>query len=199
MVRLLSVILLLGLLVPAGAHSEQEETRLIISLSAEKLTLQYATSFPSAGGFTRLRAMDQNGDEEYSEEEKESFLNQRSRDYLAGLRVEQDGQPLTMEVVRQEALIDSNTVGLNKLKVYYTVEGKLASEPHEGTKITILDPVVGWNEVEAHGQVASVSGDIPGDVLDVVPDQQGWAVLQIVQHPVALLPGAHVGEFQSGG
>ena len=95
MLRLLAVIaFLLGLFAPCAAHSEQEDTRVVLSLSEEKLVLEYITSFPSAGGFTRLREMDQNGDEQYSEEERTRFLDQRAAGHLAQLQIEQDGQPL---------------------------------------------------------------------------------------------------------
>ena len=175
MLRLLAVIaFLLGLFAPCAAHSEQEDTRVVLSLSEEKVVLEYVTSFPSAGGFTRLREMDQNGDEQYSEEERTRFLDQRASAHLAQLRVEQDGQPLKLAVVKQEALIDSNVVGLNKLQVHYVLEGSLLTPPREGeTTISIVDPVVGWNEVESKGHVGSVEGDIPGDVLKVVYGHTG--------------------------
>ena len=143
-------------------------------LSEEKLVLEYITSFPSAGGFTRLREMDQNGDEQYSEEERTRFLDQRAAGHLAQLQIEQDGQPLKIVVVKQEALIDSNVVGLKKLQVRYVLEGSLLAPPREGeTTISIVDPVVGWNEVESKGHVGSVEGDIPGDVLKVVYGHTG--------------------------
>ena len=146
----------------------------MLSLSEEKIVLEYFTSFPSAGGFTRLREMDQNGDEQYSEEERTRFLDQRAAGHLAELRVEQDGQPLKLAVVKQEALIDSNVVGLNKLQVHYVLEGSLVAPPREGeTTISVVDPVVGWNEVERKGHVGSLEGDVPGDVLKVVYGHTG--------------------------
>lgn len=173
--RLLLVItLFLGLFAPGAAHSEQEDTVMVLSLSEEKVVLEYFTSFPSAGGFTRLREMDGNGDEQYSEEERTRFLDQRANGHLAQLRVEQDGKPLKVAVVKQEAIIDSNVVGLNKLSVHYVLEGSLLAPPEEGkTTISIVDPVVGWNEVERKGHAGSLEGDIPGDVLKVVYGQSG--------------------------
>jgi ABC-type nickel/cobalt efflux system permease component RcnA len=81
---------------------------------------------------------------------------------------------LKVTVVKQEALIDSNVVGLNKLKVHYVLEGQLLTPPEEGkTTISVVDPVVGWNEVESKGHAASVEGDIPGDLLKVVYGHAG--------------------------
>ena len=152
----------------ASAHNEQEDTQLTISVSEQSLILRYSTQFPSAGGFTRLREMDTNQDEQYSEAEQQAFLTRRAGKFLEEIKVTQDDTTLKMELDKQEARIDSNIVGLQKLSVHYTLKAVLPRPPAPGTRISIDDSNVGWNHVDLEGLPATVEGDIPGDRLQIV-------------------------------
>lgn len=152
----------------ASAHNEQEDTQLTISVSDQSLVLHYSTQFPSAGGFTRLREMDTNQDEQYSESEQQAFLTRRATKFLDEIKVTQDDTALNVELDKQEARIDSNIVGLQKLSVHYTLKAALFRPPTAGTRISIDDTNIGWNHVDLEGLPATLEGEIPGDRLQIV-------------------------------
>lgn len=168
--RGLLLALLLLLVGPGWAHNEEEDTTLEISVKDTSVTLAYLTKFPSMSSFVRLKQLDSNGDKNYSDAEKQVFLEKRLADYLSQVEVRFDGQPLQLAAPSREAIVSGDPLGLSELTVSYTLVAPLPSRLKAGDTLVIKDPVFGWNRYKIagdHGGESSVVEASAGDTMTV--------------------------------
>lgn len=167
--RLFLAVSLLLLMMPSWAHNEQEDTTLEITIEGTQLSLAYLTKFPSMSSFVRLKQLDANGDQAYSDAEKQIFLERRLADYLRRTEVRLNDQRIELAAPTRELKVGSS-LGLSELTVRYTLTGRLPARIQNRDQLFVKDPVFGWNRYKIasdHVGGTNVREDSAGDSMTV--------------------------------
>jgi ABC-type nickel/cobalt efflux system permease component RcnA len=144
----LTLCFLLALSLQGWCHNEQEETSLSVSVRGTTLKLAYLTKFPSMSSFVQLKELDSNGDKQYSDAEKQVFLERRLASYWKQAQVSFNGLPIKLSAPDRQVTVSEGGVGLQELSVSYTLVGELPGQVKVGDSLRIQDLAFGWNRYE---------------------------------------------------
>ncbi|MGE0495029.1 MAG: sulfite exporter TauE/SafE family protein [Vulcanimicrobiota bacterium] len=147
---LLLFFLLLGW--PAWAHDETADSLLKLVVEPGVIRLDYEIHFSGTESFTRIRSLDSNGDETYSDFEKEAFLGVRELDFLEQASLRMDGKGLALRPIARKVEVDTNSVtGLSKISVYHSFESDPFESPSAHARLEFSDKAFGWTRLELGG------------------------------------------------
>ncbi|MEQ8187543.1 MAG: sulfite exporter TauE/SafE family protein [Candidatus Eremiobacterota bacterium] len=96
-----------------------------ISISADRITLQYLLRLPEASAFSQLKIMDKNQDFIYTDEEKKSYLDLATEKVLENITMKLNEQALNIKTIDSKVIVNTGTGELSTLKVNYLFEASV--------------------------------------------------------------------------
>lgn len=188
--RLIQV-LLLGLLAsastrahPLGNFAISHYTR--ITTESERLRLRYIIDYAEIAAFQELQTLDADRNGQYSKAEKDTWLARNLPQWLAGLQLTANGQPLTLHARSQTLALLPGAVKLLTMRIECELEAPfvLAQGPvtftltdanhadRQGWREIVLQPVAGVTVFES-----TAFGDGRTDELKTYPENDQQAPL----------------------
>ncbi len=135
---------------PLGNFTINHYTRL--ATGADRVRLRYVVDYAEVAAFQELQTADSDSDGTFSEAEKSAWLARVVPQWLNGLRLTANGQPLALRVVNQSLTLPPGAANLTTLRIECELEAPLAvSLNSTNTKLTLSDTNhverQGWHEI----------------------------------------------------
>jgi hypothetical protein len=131
---------------PLGNFTINHYTRL--ETSADRVRLRYVVDYAEIAAFQELQTADADSDGTFSEAEKSAWLARVLPQWLSGLRLTANGQPLALRVVSQSLTLPPGAANLPTLRVECELE---APFDVSDTRLTLSDTNhaerQGWHEI----------------------------------------------------
>lgn len=132
---------------PLGNFTVSHFTR--VATDAGELRLRYIVDYAEIAAFQELQTLDANRDGLYSKPEKDAWLARTLPQWLAGLRMTADGQPLTLRVLNQSLTLLPGAVKLFTMRIECELEASFTISAI--TRFTLTDSNhtdrQGWHEI----------------------------------------------------
>ena len=129
-----------------------------LSVSPEKITLNYMIRLPEASAFPHLKAMDTNQDFIYTDEEISKYMKQITPKFTRNINLELNGTPLELKLLDSSLKVNPGMSELSTIKIIYLLEASVPSdllktgenELHFNDGNFSFTP--GWKEINVKGK-----------------------------------------------
>ena len=135
---------------PLGNFTINHYTRL--AMGSDRVRLRYVVDYAEVAAFQELQTADSDSDGNFSEAEKSAWLARVIPQWLNGLHLTANGQPLALRVINQSLTLPPGAANLSTLRIECELEGPLAAPLNAtNTKFTLTDTNhaerQGWHEI----------------------------------------------------
>ena len=135
---------------PLGNFTISHYTRL--ETGADRLRLRYIVDYAEIAAFQELQTADSDSDGNFSEAEKNAWLARSVPQWLTGLRLTANGQPLALRLIKQSLSMLPGAANMPTLRIECELEAPLtASLNADSTKFALNDTNhadrQGWHEI----------------------------------------------------
>lgn len=135
---------------PLGNFTINHYTRL--ETGADRVRLRYVVDYAEIAAFQELQTADNDSDGTFSEAERSAWLARVVPQWLNGLRLTANGQPLALRVVNQSLTLPPGAANLSTLRIECELEAPLVAPLNAtSTKFTLTDTNYaerqGWHEI----------------------------------------------------
>lgn len=135
---------------PLGNFTISHYTR--IETGVDRVRLRYVVDYAEIAAFQELQSADTDSDGAFSEAEKSAWLARSVQQWLNGLRLTANGQPLALRAVKQSLTLPPGAAKLPTLRIECELEAPLAAALNTtSAKFALTDANhadrQGWHEI----------------------------------------------------
>jgi ABC-type nickel/cobalt efflux system permease component RcnA len=135
---------------PLGNFTINHFTRL--EVGRERLRIHFVVDMAEISTFQELQAADRDGDGKPSDAELNAYLEQVSQLYASGLRLNVDGAPLSLRLIKKRIATPAGAGGLPTLRIECDYEGQLPADDARLARRLRLEDTnhrdrIGWREI----------------------------------------------------
>lgn len=135
---------------PLGNFTVSHYTRL--ETGVDRLRLHYIVDYAEVAAFQELQTADSDSDGNFSEAEKSAWLTRVVPQWLDGLRLTANGQPLALRLIKQALSLPPGAANMPTLRIECELEAPLAAPLNASSTRFVLSDTnhadrQGWHEI----------------------------------------------------